>query len=181
MLPNKQTLNGLAHVGDKMPAIGDLLNFGFDSLNGLRVGSRTVSRDNLYCWVPSKPFGDDGRLTADRNVDRLAPFQIDDDRPVAVAAGDCPVVDSNDDRWLQRRWISSATKDSKDGVSADADPKMGSKATSCCATQRIANLAQSLGEAIRAALHPGRQLFYRLGKRPNSAACIAALETPNLN
>jgi hypothetical protein len=31
-------------------------------------------------------------------------------------------------------------------------------ATSCCATQGIANLAQSLGEAIRAALHPGRQL-----------------------
>jgi len=58
---------------------------------------------------------------------------------------------------------------------------MGSKATSGRSTQRIANLAQSLREAIRAALHPGRQLLYRLGKRPNSAACIAALETPNFD
>jgi hypothetical protein len=37
---------------------------------------------------------------------------------------------------------------------------MGSKATSGRSTQRIANLAQSLREAIRAALHPGRQLLY---------------------
>ena len=158
MLAKQQPLNGLAHVGNKMPAIGDLLDFGVDSLNGLRVGSRTVSRDNSYCWVTTKPFGDDGRFTADKNLDRLASFQIDDDRPVAVAAGDRPVVYSNDDGWLQRRWASSTTKDAKDGVSTDADPEMGSKATSCCATQGIANLAQSLGEAIRAALHPGRQL-----------------------
>src|SRR5450756_1759550 len=106
MLAKQQPLNGLAHVGNKMPAIGDLLNFGVDSLNGLRVGSRTVSRDNSYCWVPSKPFGDDGRLTADKNVDRLASFQIDDDRPCLLytsdAADDLLCVDLGGSRIIKK-------------------------------------------------------------------------------
>jgi hypothetical protein len=91
--------------------------------------------------MQSKPVGDDDRLTATKNVDRLASFQIHDDRSVPVAPRDSPIIDSKNDRGLLRRRTSGSMEDAQHGVTADPNPQMGGKPTSRRATQREAKAA----------------------------------------
>src|SRR5512135_1041386 len=94
----EQAFDGLAHVLQEMPTIGDLLGLGRRLGGGLRVGRRTVAADQLDAGVGLEP-GPDGRsVTIGQEIDDVARLEVDDDGAVALPFAPGPVVDA-DESW----------------------------------------------------------------------------------
>ena len=99
----EQALDGLAHVLQQVPSIGDLPGLGRRLGGGLGVGRRAVPADQLDVGMGPEPRLDGRGITVRQEIDDVAGLEVDDDGAIALPLAPGPVVDADEPRG-PRRW-----------------------------------------------------------------------------
>jgi hypothetical protein len=92
----EEALDGLAHVLQEVPSIGDLLGLGRGFSGGLGVGRRTVAADQLDTGMSFEPRPDGRGVAVGQEIDDIVRLEVDDDRAVALSFAPGPVVDADE-------------------------------------------------------------------------------------
>nr|WP_245442717.1 hypothetical protein [Methylobacterium terrae] len=98
MGPLEPAFDGLPHVGEQVPSIGDLLSLGIAEACASGILGRAILDDEFDAGMPFEPAGHRGCRTIREEVDGAVAVEIDDDRTVTAALPDRPVVDPDPDR-----------------------------------------------------------------------------------
>jgi hypothetical protein len=86
-----------------MPAICDLNRLRERFLSRESVTAAPIARDDGDLWLAREPCLCRRRFAIREQRNRFATFEIADDRPVALVASPCPVVDSDYCRGIEVR------------------------------------------------------------------------------
>jgi hypothetical protein len=130
---------GSADVFHQVPPIGDLNGVRTAVGGSLPVTGATVARDNHDRRVLRQPPRRRLGVSVRQNVNDASPFQVANDRPVAVAPLPREVINPDDPRFLG--WLNSATPDNaQQGVIADGQQQAFRKALSRSTAQRQAQM-----------------------------------------
>ena len=76
-----------------MPAVRDLNRLRQRLLSRQSVAAAPIARDDGDLWLAGEPGLSRRRVRGPGQRDRFATLEIADDRPVAMEASPCPVVD----------------------------------------------------------------------------------------
>jgi hypothetical protein len=96
-------LNRLAHVGQQMPAVGNLHGFGGAQADAAGIPSRAVTCDCLYAWMAPKPLRQGFSCPIRQQVQHAAALEIHHDRAIRASLAYRPVVHANDARRFRCR------------------------------------------------------------------------------
>ena len=98
-----------------MPSIGDLGRLRQRFGDRQPVTATAIASDDRYLLLPLKPRFGGRRLAVWQQSDRLASFEVADDRPVTLVASPCPIVDPD---YCRRNgsWRSATPDRSEQGV-----------------------------------------------------------------
>jgi len=100
-----------------VPSIGDLGRLRQYLGDRQPVTAAAIASDDRYLLLPLKPCFGSRRLAVWQQSDGLAPFEIADDRPIALVASPRPVVDP-DHRRRDSAWRAATSDRSEQGVIA---------------------------------------------------------------
>ena len=92
----KQPFDGLAHILQQVPSIGDLSGIGCTFGGGLGVGRRTVAADQFDSGMSLEPRLDGGGVAVRQEIDDIIRLKVDDDGAVALSFAPGPVVDADE-------------------------------------------------------------------------------------
>ena len=98
----------MAGVFHQMPAICDLNRLRERFLSRESVTAAPIARDDGDLWLAREPCLCRRRFAIREQRNRFATFEIADDRPGALVASPCPVVDSDYCRGIEVRSAASA-------------------------------------------------------------------------
>ena len=91
--------DGLAHVGEKAPTVGNLYGPGSIETGTTGVLGRAVPGHDLDLWVAPEPGRQRRGRTIRQQIDGTAAFEVDKDGAIGSALAQSPVVDTDDDRF----------------------------------------------------------------------------------
>jgi hypothetical protein len=140
----EESMTGILH---EMPTVSNL--------NGIRqslgrcagVSAAAITSDDGNLRLFCKPGLGGCGLTVGQEADGSTPLEITNDRPVALVASPCPVIDA-DYRWRRHRRATTPADDAKQRVVADWQHQPPCKARRRAATQ---GKAQMMNETVKAA------------------------------
>jgi hypothetical protein len=156
-------LKQLAHIGQEVEAIGNLDGIGRALTRTVSVGAGTITADHVDAGVLSQP----GRQTLGGSVrqefDRLATFEVYEDRPVALAPPPGPVIDAEHTRigWRPHRCLADQAEERR---AAGRHPQTAPDAGTGAATEGEPDLAQCHQERHAATGSASCQSRYLLGE-----------------
>lgn len=163
------TFDGLAHVGEQMPTVGDLYGPGSTEAGATGVFGRTVPGDDFDVRSLQEPAGQRRRGAVRVEVDDAMPIQVHHNTAVAAALPHGLVVDADvNEGWRVRhrhrpdeaqhrgpaRWHVQVRQEPRPGSAAadDADPPLRFGQPTRPPGPRRDEIGRSLGEgAPRAA------------------------------
>jgi hypothetical protein len=90
---SEERRTGVLH---QMPAVGDLDRVWPAISSGLDIAGTTITGDHLDRWPCSKPSGNGWRFAIRQKLDDATSLQITDDRAIAMATLEGPVIDADD-------------------------------------------------------------------------------------
>lgn len=91
-LARHDLLQGRSQVPQQVPAIGHLLRVRGSLPCPFRVGGRPIPRDDLHAGVGLQPSRQGLGLAIRQQIDDLAAFQVDEDRPILLPPTQRPIV-----------------------------------------------------------------------------------------
>ncbi|BAR47373.1 hypothetical protein Maq22A_2p42770 (plasmid) [Methylobacterium aquaticum] len=97
MGPLEPAFDGLPHVGEQVPSIGDRLRLGSAEACTSGILGRAIPSDEFDAGVPFEPAGYRGCRAIREEIDDAVTVEVDDDRAVTAALPDRPVVDADPD------------------------------------------------------------------------------------
>jgi hypothetical protein len=137
-----------------------------------------VAGDNGDLGLLREPSLRGGGLPVGQEAYRPPPFEITDDRPVALVATPCPIVDADHSR-RREGWATVPANNPKQGVIAHAEHQASRKTRRRAAPQGKAKVVDDIVEPASPAC-PRRQntVTEALGKNaPITQGCVAAEAT----
>jgi hypothetical protein len=93
---------GVAHVCEQVPAIGDLGSLGRTLPGAVGVDAGAVTGDHLDAWVTLKPAGQGRGRAVWQEVDDTVLLQVAEDGAVALPAPPCPIIHAQHAGWRDR-------------------------------------------------------------------------------
>src|SRR5206468_9316854 len=140
---------GATSVLHEVPAVGNLDGIRERFGCGQRVAAATVAGDHGDLWLATEPSLRCGRFAIRQQSDRLASFQIANDRSVALVSPPRPVVDPHDRRRCKRR-TTAPSDDTKKGVVAHRKHQSPSETRRRAAAQSKPEVMDDIIEPARA-------------------------------
>src|SRR5262245_28748135 len=129
-----------------MPAVGDLDGLGRAGAGPLGVSRGAVAADDLDARMLAQPFFDRRGFAVGQQVDDSSPFQIDDNRAIALSFAKGPVVDADIAR--RRGWLVWSILDAAEyRIGAGQHIQSLDQAATSLAAQGEADDAVSVGQA----------------------------------
>ena len=101
MRPGQPALDHLPHVGQQVPAVGDLRRLRRARRGAAAVLGRAVARDDLDRRAVPQPGGERRRGPVGEQVQRAAALEVHQDRAVGAPLAHRPVVHADDARRLR--------------------------------------------------------------------------------
>ena len=168
-------LHGLAEIAEEVPSIRDLHGLRCALPDGISIGAGTVTGDNLDPVVTPQLGRERVGLAVGQKVDDLVAFQVDQDRPVVLAAPPRPVIDSQH-AGRRRQGHHRAMNQTQQGIGACRHGQPPGKPGAGLAAKSETQLALDAPQPRGAACRAGRDGSQRLGKGLTRTAGIAATE-----
>ena len=101
-----QPLQRVTEVAEKVPAVGDLDGIRCSLSGSLRIGSGPITSDDVHPGVLIEPSRHRVSGPIRQEIDDAPTFEIADDRAVAAATTERPVIDADDAGRRMTRQIS---------------------------------------------------------------------------
>ena len=168
----------MAGVFHEVPTIGDLGGARAAPSPLLACSRRRGRGDNGDLWLLREPGLCGGGLPVWQEADRPPPFEIADDRPVALVAAPRPIIDADHARRRKGRTAAPANNP-KQGVIADGEHQSSRKTRRRAATQGKAKVVDDIVKPAGPS-RPRRQhaVTETLSKNaPTTQGCVAAEAT----
>ena len=168
-------LDCLAHVGQQVPAVGDLYCLGCADGGGAGVLCRAVARDHLHPWPLPKPFRHSWGRAVGQQVDHAPALQVHNDRAVCPTLAQRPIVHRHDARRLHLgQW--QATDQAQHRIGTRRHGQVLQHLRTCLAAKRRTDPALRLGQPVGSARMGRDQLRQALCKGAPGAFGVAAVE-----
>ena len=176
----KPAFDGLPHVGEQVPAIGDLLRLGSAEACTSGILRRAIPGDEFDAGMPFEPAGYRGCRATREEVDDAATIEIDDNRAVAAALPDCPVVDADPD-GSRRVGHRDAGDEPQHGRAACRHVEVREETRAACTAAGEADPGLRLAQPPRAPGTRCEEGHGALGEGSASAGWVEAVEPPHLD
>lgn len=163
-----QPLQRVTEVAEKVPAIGDLDGIRCSLSGSLRIGSGPITSHDFHPGVLIKPSRNRVRPPIRQKIDDAPTFEIADDRAVAAATTERPVVDADDAGRRMTRQISRSDQ-AQQRVATGRQGEPRRQARSGLTADRKPEVALNIAEPYRPPrldAHDGGQA---LGENPPGA------------
>ncbi len=108
---------GGARVLEQMPTVSDLHRVRKDARGSVAIAATTITRQNIYLGMGGEPRCDGCSFAVRQQRYNPPPFEIDDDRPIAMVATESPVIDTSHDQGLPS-WMGMPAHNPKKSVVA---------------------------------------------------------------
>nr|WP_238193025.1 hypothetical protein [Methylobacterium frigidaeris] len=176
----KPAFDGLPHVGEQVPAIGDLLRLGSAEACTSGILRRAIPGDEFDAGMPFEPAGYRGCRAIREEIDDAVTIEIDDDRAVPAALPDRPVVDPDPD-GSRRVGHWRAGDEPQNGRTDCRHVEVREETRTACTAAGDADPGLCLAKPPRAPGARREESHGRLGEGPASAGWVAAVEPPHLD
>ena len=172
--------DGLAHVGEQMPTVGDLYGPGSTETGATGVFGRTVPGHDFDVRSLQEPAGQRRRGAVREEVDDAMPIQIHQDNAVAAALPHRPVVDADVSGGLRVRHRHGPDQAQHRGparrhAQVRQEPRLGSAAAD------DADPPLRFGQPARPPGPRRNEIGRPLGEGASGAARVRAVEAPDLD
>ncbi|MEN3237792.1 hypothetical protein PUR29_30330 [Methylobacterium ajmalii] len=172
--------DGLLHVSEKVPSIGDLLRLGSAEACASRVLGRAIPGDEFDAGVPFEPAGHRGCRAIREEIDDAVTVEVDDDRAVTAALLDRPVVDADPD-GSRRIGHRHAGDEPQHGRAACRHVEMREETRAACTVAGEADPGLRLAKPPRAPGVRCEEVRRRLREGAASAGRVEAVDPPHLD
>ncbi len=157
----------------EMEAVRDLGCLGGAFASAFRVGAGAIPRDDLYPRMLPQPLRHGRRGAVRQQGDRLAAFQVHEDRPVDVAFAQRPIIHTQYARGRGLR-LRLAAQQPQERIAAHGEVPRLAEAHTGFAAQRDAQRDQALGQPEGPACPGGHDSRQALSEDLTWAVTIAA-------
>jgi hypothetical protein len=160
-VPEEAFLHGVDEILTQVPTIDHLHGIRGAPTCGLTIGWRTIAADHFNPGMLLEPWHQGRGSPIAEQIDDLTPLQVDQDRAVAMAFAEGPIVDP-ERPWRGRRDHGRATDQAEQGGRAGRHPEALNNPGAGLATQRERQETHHLGEAsgpTSVAIHHAGQPF----------------------
>jgi hypothetical protein len=182
MVTANNGLNGFTKIAQQMPPITHLNRVRCPLTDAVRVGTGTITGDNLNARMLTEPFSEAVSLPIRQQVDHRIAFQIDKNGSIPVAPAPGPVINRQDarNRWPVSLAVGSAHQpQQRIGTGRHGQP-LGQARTGLAA-QRQAEMTLELAQPLGPLCEWPGDVGQGLGKGLSRAGRIEAAETTRLH
>ncbi|GJE04671.1 hypothetical protein GMJLKIPL_6635 [Methylobacterium isbiliense] len=171
----KPAFEGLAHVEEEVPPIGDLESGGGARRGCSGVLGRAVAGDDLDTRMATQPRGDGHRRAVGQQVDRASAFEVNEEGAVGPSLADGPIVDA-DGSWWSRTRQREAVQEAQHRIGAGPHPQVAGQARTGLRAGCKPNPCLGLSEAACPSGSWRHQPWERLGEGAAVAGGMTAVE-----
>ncbi len=169
----------LAEVAQHVPSVGDLDGARRADPRTLGVGAGPVVGEDLHARVRPQPGGQRLCRPVGQQVHHRVLLEVDQDRPVAVAAPPSPIIDRHHPRGRRgRRIAASGARRAQQRVRAHGHRQAGSEPCTGLAAHGQGDAPMQGGDTLGAARIGPSDVIQPLGEGPTRAIRLVAAEPP---